>query len=122
MGRNNLNNPAPGLRVAQTAGDQFFNNDGPINPVLNNSPIGQGYHTVFGTRGDVEFYDPDEDGVGVYHYTLDSGTEGAFKGVLNTAPADELGNVLPVRECNLKNNPSNLSTRIEIRQCKAGGL
>ena len=51
VGRDNLHNPAPGLRAAQTFGDQVFNDSTPINTALNGSPIGQGYHDAFGTRG-----------------------------------------------------------------------
>ena len=40
-----------------------------------------------------------------YYYNTATGSNGAFKGVLNTAPADQLGNVLPVRECNMKGDP-----------------
>jgi len=71
---------------------------------INGSPIGQGYHDdAFGTRG--RFVAADKDGDGVkesQQYKVGSGTRGAFTGVLNTAPAHQLGNVLPVRECNIK--------------------
>ena len=114
VGRDNLHNPAPGLRVAQTLGDQFFNNEGPINPVLNNSPLGQGYHSVFGTRGELEF----DANAGVYKYTVGSGEEGLYKGVLNMAPGQTVGNAIPLRECQFENDPASLSPRVAIRaQC-----
>ena len=60
-GRHDLHNPAPGLRVVQTSVTQFFNDDTPINEALDDSPLGDGYHAVFGTQGNLEF-EPDDDG------------------------------------------------------------
>jgi hypothetical protein len=118
VGRDNLHNPAPGLRAAQTLGDQVFNNSTPINTTLNGSPIGQGYHQAFGTQGTITAVDTDADGVpDTNKYTVGTGTEGAFKGVLNTSPADQLGNVLPVRECNIKRDPASGAPVFGIRQC-----
>ena len=118
VGRDNLHNPAPGLRAAQNFGDQVFNDSTPINTALNGSPIGQGYHDAFGTRG--TFVPKDLDGDGVFEtqkYKVGSGTEGAFKGVLNTAPADQIGNVIPVRECNIKRDTATGAPVFGIRQC-----
>jgi hypothetical protein len=118
VGRDNLHNPAPGLRAAQTFGDQVFNNSTPTNTALNGSPIGQGYHDAFGTRG--EFVAVDKDGDGVkesQQYKVGTGTEGSFTGVLNTVPADQLGNVLPVRECNIKRDTATGAPVFGIRQC-----
>jgi hypothetical protein len=50
-------------------------------------------------------------------YKVGTGTEGAFKGVLNTAPADQLGNVLPVRECNIKRDTATGAPVFGVRQC-----
>jgi len=118
VGRDNLHNPAPGLRAAQTFGDQVFNDDTPINSTLNGSPIGQGYHQAFGTRGELTQVDTNADGTpDTYKYKVGSGTEGAFKGVLNTTPADQFGNVLPVRECNLKHDAGSLAPEFAVRNC-----
>jgi hypothetical protein len=118
VGRDNLHNPAPGLRAAQTLGDQVFNNSTPINTTLNGSPIGQGYHQAFGTAGTIKAVDTNNDGVNdTNKYVVGSGTEGSFKGVLNTAPADQLGNVLPVRECNIKRDSATGAPVFGIRQC-----
>ena len=118
VGRDNLHNPAPGLRAAQTFGDQVFNNSTDINKALNGSPLGQGYHSAFGTRG--TFVPKDIDGDGVFEtqkYKVGSGTEGSFKGILNTSPADQLGNVLPVRECNIKRDTATGAPVFGVRQC-----
>jgi hypothetical protein len=118
VGRDNLHNPAPGLRAAQTFGDQVFNNDTAINTALNGSPIGQGYHSAFGTRGTFVPKDIDGDGVNdISQYKVGSGTEGSFKGFLNTTPADQFGNVLPVRECNIKRDAGTGAPVFGIRQC-----
>ena len=60
IGRPDLPNPAPGLRDAQQFGDSVFNQSNPINKALDDSPIGDGYHTVFGRAGTVR-YDTDDD-------------------------------------------------------------
>jgi hypothetical protein len=118
VGRDNLHNPAPGLRAAQTLGDQVFNNSTPINTTLNGSPIGQGYHQVFGTAGTIKAVDTDGDNVAdTNKYVVGSGEEGSFKGVLNTAPADQLGNVLPIRECNIKRDPATGAPVFGARKC-----
>ncbi len=113
VGRDNLHNPAPGLRAAQTLGDQVFNNDTDINKTLNGSPLGTAYHDTFGTRGNLEFNSK----TGKYEYTAGSGKEGSFKGVLNTTPADQLGNVLPVRECNVQRDAASGAPVFGVRQC-----
>src|SRR3954454_1125224 len=113
VGRPDLNNPAPGLRVAQQFGDSVFNQSTQINKTLDDSPVGAGYHTVFGKAGTVRYDEAD----GKYYYD-GKGTNGAFKGVLNTAPADQLGNVLPVRECNLKGDPSSGAPVFSTQDCK----
>ncbi len=112
IGRPDLPNPAPGLRVAQQFGDSVFNQSNPINKALDDSPIGDGYHTVFGRAGTVR-YDTDDD---KYYYD-NKGSNGTFKGVLNTPPADQLGNVLPVRECNLKGDPRSGAPVFGFRDC-----
>ena len=118
VGRDNLHNPAPGLRLAQTLGDQAFNNNTPLNTALNGSPLGTAYHDTFGNRGDFEPVDTDGDNEpDALHYKVGSGTEGSFKGLLNTSPADQFGNVLPVRECNIKRDPASGAPVFGIRQC-----
>ena len=113
VGRPDLNNPAPGLRAAQQFGDSVFNQTPGINKTLDDSAVGTGYHQVFGKRGDLAFNDE----TGKYEYTAGTGTNGSFKGVLNTPPADQLGNVLPVRECNLKGDPSSGAPVFGFREC-----
>ncbi|WP_156662748.1 hypothetical protein [Mycobacterium sp. 1274761.0] len=113
VGRPDLKNPAPGLRAAQQFGDSVFNQSTQINKTLDDSPLGTGYHQTFGTRGDLEYNDK----TGKYEYTVGTGSNGSFKGVVNTSPADRLGNVLPVRECNLKGDPSSGAPVFGFRQC-----
>jgi hypothetical protein len=113
VGRPDLNNPAPGLRVAQQFGDSVFNQSTQINKTLDDSPVGAGYHTVFGKAGTVRYDQAD-----AKYYYDGKGTNGAFKGVLNTAPADQLGNVLPIRECNLKGDPSSGAPVFGTQDCK----
>jgi hypothetical protein len=116
VGRPDLHNPAPGLRAAQQFGDSVFNQSTQINKTLDDSPVGTGYHQVFGTAGTVR-HDDGPGGDGKYYYDS-TGTNGAFKGVLNTAPADQLGNVLPIRECNLKGDPSSGAPVFGTQDCK----
>ena len=118
VGRDNLHNPAPGLRLAQTLGDQAFNDDNAATKALNGSPLGTAYHDTFGTRGDFEPVDTDGDGQDdALHYVVGTGEEGSFKGVLNTSPADQLGNVLPIRECNIKRDPASGAPVFGVRSC-----
>jgi hypothetical protein len=118
VGRDNLRNPAPGLRLAQTLGDQAFNDDTAATKALNGSPLGTAYHDAFGTRGTYVPVDTDGDKEpDALHYKVGSGTEGSFRGVLNTTPADELGNVLPVRECNIKRDPASGAPVFGVRSC-----
>ncbi len=113
VGRPDLNNPAPGLRAAQQFGDSVFNQTPGVNKTLDDSPLGTGYHQVLGERGELAFNDK----TGKYEYTDGTGHNGSFKGVLNTSPADQLGNVLPVRECNLKGDPSSGAPVFGFREC-----
>ncbi len=113
VGRPDLNNPAPGLRAVQQFGDSVFNQTPGVNKTLDDSALGTGYHQTFGERGDLAFNEE----TGKYEYTKGTGTNGSFKGVLNTPPADQLGNVLPVRECNLKGDPSSGAPVFGFRDC-----
>ena len=113
VGRPDLNNPAPGLRAAQQFGDSVFNQTPGINKTLDDSPVGTGYHEAFGQAGKVRYDQAD----GKYYYDKTTGSNGAFKGVLNTAPADQLGNVLPVRECNLKGDPASGAPVFGFKDC-----
>lgn len=113
VGRPDLHNPAPGLRVAQQFGDSVFNQSNAVNKALDDSPVGVGYHSVFGRAGTVR-YDTDD----AKYYYDGKGTNGAFKGVLNTPPADQLGNVLPIRECNLKGDPGSGAPIFGTQGCK----
>jgi hypothetical protein len=113
VGRPDLNNPAPGLRAAQQFGDSVFNQSTQINKTLDDSPVGAGYHTVFGKAGTVRYDEAD-----AKYYYDGKGTNGAFTGVLNTPPADQLGNVLPIRECNLKGDPSSGAPVFGTQDCK----
>jgi hypothetical protein len=114
VGRPDLKNPAPGLRTAQQFGDSIFNDSTPINKTLNTSPVGTGYHQVFGTQGTLT-YNQDE---GIYYYDTTTGSNGSFKGVLNMAPGNVVGDAIPLRECNLESDPRTLAPKISIRaQC-----
>jgi hypothetical protein len=114
VGRPDLSNPAPGLRAAQQFGDSVFNQSTQINKTLDDSPVGVGYHQVFGQSGKVRYDEADAK----YYYDKTTGSNGAFMGVLNTAPADQLGNVLPVRECNLKADPGSGAPVFGTQACK----
>lgn len=115
VGRPDLKNPAPGLRVAQQFGDSVFNQSTQINRTLDDSPLGTGYHQVFGQAGNVR-YDKTDD---KYYYDTATGKNGTFKGILNTAPADQFGNVLPVRECNLKGDRGSGAPGSALRLAKS---
>lgn len=113
-GRPDLHNPAPGLRAAQQFGDSVFNQSTQINKTLDDSPVGVGYHQVFGKAGTVRYDEDDQK----YYYDKTTGSNGSFRGVLNTAPADQLGNVLPIRECNLKAQPGTGAPVFGTQGCK----
>ncbi|MGV0992701.1 MAG: hypothetical protein ACOYB7_10630 [Mycobacterium sp.] len=49
VGRVGLDNPAPLMRIAQAIGDRIFNQSTPFNQALDNSELGAGYHSAFGT-------------------------------------------------------------------------
>jgi hypothetical protein len=83
------------------------------NKTLDDSPLSTGYHEAFGLAGKVSYDQAD----GKYYYDKTTGSIGAFKGVLNTAPADQLGNVLPVRECNLKGDPASGAPVFGFKDC-----
>lgn len=118
VGRDNLHNPAPGVRLAQTIGDQTFNDDTDINKALNGSPLGTAYHDTFGTRGDFVRVDTNNDNVpDTTKYVVGTGEEGSFTGLLNSSPGDQFGNVLPVRECNIKRDPASGAPVFGVRQC-----
>ena len=114
VGRPDLNNPAPGLRAAQQFGDSVFNQTPGINKTLDDSPVGTGYHQVFGKRGRSRDTTTRRGSTSTRSVLA---SNGSFKGVLNTAPADQLGNVIPVRECNLKGDPGSGAPVFGIRQC-----
>ncbi len=61
-------NPAPLVRAAQAAGDKVFNQTPGVNKTLDDSPLGEVYHTNFGTAN---YADPTK------------GTNGALQGELN---------------------------------------
>jgi len=113
VGRPDLTNPAPALRAAQQFGDSVFSQTPGINKTLDESPLGTGYHEAFGQAGKVRYDQAD----GKYYYDKTTGSNGAFKGVLNTAPADQLGNVLLVRECNLKGDPASGAPVFGFKDC-----
>jgi hypothetical protein len=114
VGRPDLKNPAPGLRAAQQFGDSIFNDSTPVNKALDTSPVGTGYHQVFGQQGDLR-YDQED---GVYYYNTKTGYNGAFTGVLNTTPGNIVGDAIPLRECQLESDPGSLAPKISVRaQC-----
>ncbi|MGD9618657.1 MAG: hypothetical protein AB7G47_12690 [Mycolicibacterium sp.] len=49
VGRDGFDNPAPGVRLTQAFGDNLFNERTPFNKALNESPMGQSYHRLYGT-------------------------------------------------------------------------
>lgn len=49
VGRPAFDNPAPVVRAAQAAGDKVFNQTPGVNKTLDDSPLGEVYHTNFGT-------------------------------------------------------------------------
>ena len=111
VGRPNLNNPAPGLRTAQQFGDSIFNDSNPINGALDDSPIGTGYHQVFGQQGTLRFDEYDQ----IYYYDTKTGYNGSFTGVLNMAPGKTVGDAIPLRECNFESDPGTLAPKVSIR-------
>jgi hypothetical protein len=68
VGRPGLDNPAPGVRLAQAVGDHIYNQKTPLNKAFDDSPAGQNYHAMFGA--------PD-------YETPTHGSNGTFTGVLN---------------------------------------
>lgn len=68
VGRPAFDNPAPGVRAAQAVGDKVFNQTPGVNKTLDDSPLGEVYHTNFGTGN---YADPSK------------GTNGAIQGELN---------------------------------------
>ena len=97
VGRDALNNPAPGVRAAQAVGDSTFNDDTPLSKAINGSPLGDAYHKAFGQRGKFE---KDSDGNDVY--VAGTGKEGYIQGALNAPPGIVVGNAIPLKECNIK--------------------
>lgn len=75
VGRPDLGNPAPGVRVTQAVGDQVFNQKTPVNKALDDSDLGKVYHLNFGTTS-TGVIDPKTGKV-------DPGTNGVVKGELN---------------------------------------
>ena len=68
VGRPGLDNPAPGVRLAQAVGDHIYNQNTPLNKAFDDSPAGQNYHAMFGA--------PD-------YGTPTHGSNGTYTGVLN---------------------------------------
>ncbi|MED5813737.1 hypothetical protein VST63_15360 [Mycolicibacterium sp. 050232] len=68
VGRPSFDNPAPGVRAAQAVGDKVFNQTPGVNKTLDDSPLGEVYHTNFGTAN---YADPSK------------GTNGVIQGELN---------------------------------------
>jgi len=68
VGRPGLDNPAPGVRLAQAVGDHIYNQNTPLNKAFDDSSAGQNYHAMFGA--------PD-------YETPTHGSNGTFTGILN---------------------------------------
>jgi hypothetical protein len=68
VGRPGFDNPAPGVRATQAVGDKVFNQTPGVNKTLDDSPLGEVYHTNFGTGN---YADPSK------------GTNGVVQGELN---------------------------------------
>lgn len=122
VGRPSLGNPAPGVRVAQRIGDSVFNNGSKVNTALNDSALGNAYHSAFGYAGDLgnsgTTYDPDKTGTDAAKNCSGgkNGCNGYVKGALNAPPGVVLGNALPVKECNIL--VSTDGTPRGLRSCK----
>ena len=114
VGRPYSPNSAPGLRATQQFGDSIFNQTPGINKTLDDSPLGDGYHEVFGQAGKVRYDAADQK----YYYDTATGKNGSFKGVLNTPPADQIGNIIPIKECNLKGDPRSGAPVFGVQACK----
>jgi hypothetical protein len=69
VGRPGLDNPAPGVRLAQALGDKIFNQSTAFNKAWDTSPFGVAFHETFGTPN---YEEPTH------------GTNGTFKGILNS--------------------------------------
>ena len=95
----------------QQFGDSIFNDANPINEALDDSPIGTGYHQVFGQQGTLRFDEDDQ----IYYYDTATGSNGSFKGVLNMAPGKAVGDAIPLRECNFESDPGTLAPKVSIR-------
>ncbi|WP_099023999.1 hypothetical protein [Mycolicibacterium palauense] len=76
VGRHPLDNPAPGVRVTQAIGDRIYNQKTAVNRALDASPSGRRYHEMFGTPN---------------HDDPHSGTNGTYRGILNTPGAGGVG-------------------------------
>jgi hypothetical protein len=114
VGRPDLENPAPGVRVAQQFGDSLFNGDTTITKTLNGSALGTSYHQAFGEKGELDL----NEATGNYEYTVGTGSNGSFTGLLNMTPGKQVGDAVPVRECNLVRSASTLAPQVSIRaQC-----
>lgn len=51
-------------------------------------------------------------------YTVGTGSNGSFTGLLNTVPGNQIGDIPPVRECNVVRSASTLAPQVAIRaQC-----
>ncbi|TMS52773.1 hypothetical protein [Mycobacterium sp. DBP42] len=68
VGRPAFDNPAPGVRATQAVGDKVFNQTSEVNKTLDDSPLGEVYHTNFGKAN---YDDPSK------------GTNGVIQGELN---------------------------------------
>ena len=76
--------------------------------------LATGYHEVFGQAGKVRYDAADQK----YYYDTATGKNGSFKGVLNTPPADQIGNIIPIKECNLKGDPRSGAPVFGVQACK----
>ena len=69
---------------------------------------------MFGQAGKVRYDAADQK----YYYDTATGKNGSFKGVLNTPPADQIGNIIPIKECNLKGDPRSGAPVFGVQACK----
>jgi hypothetical protein len=90
--------------VAQRLSDSVFNDETTITKALNRSPLGTSYHQAFGKKGELELIGA----TGNYEYTVGTGSNGSFTGLLNMTPGKQILDVVPVRECNLVRSASTL--------------
>lgn len=138
LGRPALDNPAPGVRLAQNLGDTVFHpgggTTGGVQNSLNNSQLGQAYHRAFGTRGQVGEdgkYDANATLVDDEGNLIDigcgagvNGCNGSVTGVLNSPKLPQPGQVyaqtVNIRECQIVTSTDGVPRGLQSKQKAVG--